>query len=161
MNWYCLYTASNHEKRVLRMLEKQNQEAFLPTHTVVRQWSDRKKKLERPLFPNYIFIRTEEKNLWKALSISGVISPVKRENKPAIVEDQQIQMIRKTLGGEPEVTDETFTRNEFCKVTRGPLKGLEGYVVYQQNKTRIALQVQLINKFIVLETNPAYLEKVA
>ncbi len=60
--WYAAYTMPKFEKRIYGELVKKNVEAYLPVQQVFRQWSDRVKKIELPLFPNYIFVRNQQHN---------------------------------------------------------------------------------------------------
>ncbi len=53
-HWYVLFTMSKLEKKINYSFQQQGIESFLPLHKIIRQWSDRKKKLDVPLFPNYI-----------------------------------------------------------------------------------------------------------
>jgi len=57
LRWYALHTRARHEKAVERRLRDQGMETFVPTTMEVHRWSDRKKKVEVPLFSCYVFIR--------------------------------------------------------------------------------------------------------
>jgi transcriptional antiterminator RfaH len=59
-NWFVFYTKSRQEKKVNDLLLRHGFEPYLPLQKVLRQWSDRKKKVEVPLFNSYIFVRVEE-----------------------------------------------------------------------------------------------------
>src|SRR5215472_12211641 len=75
-SWYALQTRCRHEKIVAYRLQERGVDAFLPTLTEVHRWSDRKKRVELPLFTCYVFARllpTNEDSL-RALRIDGVFS---------------------------------------------------------------------------------------
>jgi len=97
MHWYLIYTHCWHEKKVKKRLERERFETFLP---LVEQWSRRKDRQERinlPLFPGYLFVRTEmNANIYlKILRIKGVIGFFCNSGKPAVVPDQEVDsMIR-------------------------------------------------------------------
>ena len=57
LRWYALHTRARHEKAIERRLREQGMETFVPTTTEVHRWSDRKKKVEVPLFSCYVFVR--------------------------------------------------------------------------------------------------------
>jgi transcriptional antiterminator RfaH len=57
--WFVFYTKSRQEKKVNELLLKKKFEPFLPMQQVMRQWSDRKKKVTVPLFNSYIFVFAE------------------------------------------------------------------------------------------------------
>ena len=44
--WYVIYCKPNTEKRTAQKLKELDFEVYCPTQTQVRQWSDRKKKIE-------------------------------------------------------------------------------------------------------------------
>ena len=62
MNWYVLYTKSRNEKLVAERLKEIGIETYCPVLKKVKQWSDRKKVVEEPLFKSYVFVRLEEHN---------------------------------------------------------------------------------------------------
>ncbi|HET8753747.1 MAG TPA: UpxY family transcription antiterminator, partial [Salinimicrobium sp.] len=97
MAWYVLYTKPRHEKKVAVALEKMDVEVFCPMITEVRQWSDRKKKLQVPLFKSYVFVNIEEKERHEILTVSGVVRYLFWLGKPAIVRDVEIQTLRSWL----------------------------------------------------------------
>ena len=55
-HWHALYVRSRSERKVLTQLEEMGVEAYLPLITLIKQWSDRRKKVEEPLFKSYVFI---------------------------------------------------------------------------------------------------------
>ena len=61
LKWFAVYTQSRAEKKVFERLTKADFEAFLPLTTVVKQWSDRKKKVKVPLINSYVFVNTSKK----------------------------------------------------------------------------------------------------
>lgn len=71
--WLVFYTKSRAEKKTLEYLLKFGFNAWLPTHKVLRQWSDRKKKVEVPLFNSYIFVKDIEANISEILKGKSVV----------------------------------------------------------------------------------------
>ncbi|MGB5927061.1 MAG: transcription termination/antitermination NusG family protein, partial [Cyclobacteriaceae bacterium] len=70
-------------------------EAFLPLTTVIRQWSDRKKKMTVPLFPNYIFVRLDLKEKYRVLQTDGVVKFVSIQGVPCKIAESEIETIKK------------------------------------------------------------------
>ena len=70
--WNVLYTTPRAEKKVYNRLVEMDIETYLPLYKTIRQWSDRKKKVEVPLFNSYIFVRSSEKQRFEILSVYGV-----------------------------------------------------------------------------------------
>ena len=93
-NWYAIYTKPRFEKKVYHTLTTNGLECFLPLITTMKQWSDRKKKVELPLIPSYIFIYTSEQNLNNILSFNGVVRILKYLKKPAIIQNHEIENLK-------------------------------------------------------------------
>jgi transcription antitermination factor NusG len=92
--WYVLYLRSRYEKRVHEELQRRGIESFLPTIMEVRQWSDRKKKVEMPLFPGYDFVRIDLKERVRVLEVDGVVKFVSiGDSRPVPVPDKQIESL--------------------------------------------------------------------
>src|SRR6478672_10641632 len=93
--WYIIYTFPNLEKRIHAELIRKSIKAYLPLQKVIRKWSDRKKELKIPMFPNYIFINATEKDRGKILNISGILKFISFGGKPAVMSDDEILNIMK------------------------------------------------------------------
>jgi transcription antitermination factor NusG len=97
MNWYVVYTKPKWEKKVAERLCEIGVTAYCPLITKERQWSDRKKKIEVPLFNSYIFVQVNEKDRSIIFEITGVIRYLFWLGKPAIVKEKEIQAIQNWL----------------------------------------------------------------
>ena len=97
MNWYVLYTKPKWEKKVTEKLQQIGITAYCPVITKVQQWSDRKKKVEMPLFSSYVFVQVEERDRNAVFAVSGVIRYLFWLGKPAIVKDREIVAIQQWL----------------------------------------------------------------
>ena len=80
-HWFVFYTKSRHEKKVRDLLGKGGFEVFLPMHKVLRQWSDRKKRVEVPLFNSYIFVHEEQHRIPEVLKTPGVSTIIRVAGK--------------------------------------------------------------------------------
>ena len=96
-NWFALYTKSNFEKKVVTTLMENNIEAFSPTFKTFKQYSDRKKKIEKVLLPNYVFVRIDPKNRQDVFSVKGVLRYVFWLGKPAEIRNSEIDQMRNHL----------------------------------------------------------------
>ena len=97
MNWYVLYTKPKWEKKVTEKLQQIGITAYCPVISKVQQWSDRKKKVEMPLFSSYVFVQVEERDRNAVFAVSGVIRYLFWLGKPAIVKDREIVAIQQWL----------------------------------------------------------------
>jgi transcription antitermination factor NusG len=97
MNWYVVYTKPKWEKKVAEKLQQIGIECYCPLVTQVKQWSDRKKKVEVPLFNSYVFVQLHEKDRNSVFQIAGIVRYLFWLGKPAIVRDEEIDIIKKNL----------------------------------------------------------------
>lgn len=97
--WYALHTRARHEKTVERRLREQGMETFLPVSHELHTWSDRKKKVEVPLFNCYVFVRCslsaqDRMRVYQVDSVHGFVG-VRGAGMP--IPDEQIEAIRAVL----------------------------------------------------------------
>ncbi len=97
MSWYVVYTKPKWEKKVAEKLTQIGIECYCPLITQVKQWSDRKKKVEVPLFNSYVFVNIEDVDRNSVFQISGVVRYLFWLGKPAIVRDEEINIIKNNL----------------------------------------------------------------
>jgi transcription antitermination factor NusG len=97
MNWYVVYTKPKWEKKVAEQLNKLGVDCYCPIVTQVRQWSDRKKKVEVPLFNSYVFVQLEEGKRDIVFGCTGVVRYLFWLGKPAKVRDEEIKIIKEWL----------------------------------------------------------------
>lgn len=141
--WYAVYTKPRWEKKVADGLRRNRFESYCPLNKVVRQWSDRKKMIEEPLFTSYVFVQLQIKELTEVRKIDGVVNFVYWLGKPAIIRDAEIQDIKDFLNNYQNVRLEKspVNINDAVQVVNGPLIELQGHVISVNNKTaRIAIK---------------------
>ncbi|SEO50572.1 Transcription antitermination factor NusG [Flavobacterium sp. CF108] len=97
MNWYVIYTKPKWEKKVAERLTEIGIECYCPLVTKIKQWSDRKKKIEMPLFNSYVFIQLPDSERNSVFEIAGVVRYLFWLGKPAIVRDEEINIIKNSL----------------------------------------------------------------
>ena len=95
--WFAVHTKPRFEKRVTEILTRKKIENYCPINKVLRQWSDRKKLVNEPLFPYFVFIKITESELLSLKQIDGVINFVYWLGRPAIVRDSEIEAIKQFL----------------------------------------------------------------
>ena len=108
MNWYVIYTKPKWEKKVAERLLEIGIESYCPVITQIKQWSDRKKKVEVPLFNSYVFVKLLESERNSVFQISGVVRYLFWLGKPAIVREEEINIIKKSLAS-PNLSDVSVT----------------------------------------------------
>lgn len=159
--WHALYTRPRWEKKVLKYLQEEGIEAFLPLRKTLKQWSDRKKLVEEPLFRSYIFVHVHPAEYYKALNAAGAVRYVVFEGKAAVIPDRQIQMVKDLLAirVELEVIDETLVPGERVVICYGPLKDIEGEMVEFRSKSVIALRIDHISGTLLVSLPANYVRR--
>ena len=142
--WFVVYTKPRSEKKVSGRLQQAGIEMYLPLQKVMRQWSDRKKKVEVPLIPSIIFVCLEKKKLTSVYQINGVTGVLKYLGKPAVVKTSEILNLRILL--QEVFTDELqqvdIQAGDMVEVISGPFKGLQACAVQLQNSMRLIIEIK-------------------
>ncbi|HEX8690996.1 MAG TPA: UpxY family transcription antiterminator [Longimicrobium sp.] len=160
--WYACYTRGRHEKRVSTLLEQRGIEHFLPLHTRTEQWRDRKKRVDWPLFPSYVFVRFDLRELPRVLGVYGVVAVVRSGPAPAVIADEDIENVRRFAaaidahGMVPEL-EPWVEVGERVRVDTGPLSGVEGVVVQRRGRTRVLVGLQTVGQGLSVELDAASL----
>lgn len=152
--WYLLYTKPKHEKKAVDYLNDLNIEAFLPLVPIFRKWSDRVKLVNIPLFPSYVFIYLKQmSDYFVGLSYNGILYYVKFEGKIARVDDTIVQDLRIAVsnGNNIEVSASTLSCGERLVVSDGPFAGMCCEVVRFNNKRKIIVRLNLIQRNVLVE----------
>lgn len=97
IKWFAVYTRPRWEKKVHQRFLEKGWESYCPLNKVEKQWSDRLKIVEEPLFKSYVFVRITEDQLNDIRMINGVVNFVYWLGKPAVVRDGDIHKIRRFL----------------------------------------------------------------
>ncbi len=160
--WYALYTKSRTEKKVYQVLTEKGIDTYLPLIKTLKQWSDRKKWVEEPLFRSYIFIRITEKERLDAIRTDGVVRMITFQGKPVSIPDKQIEAVRAYIneGGDQVEKEAHFERGERVEVTRGTLQGLQGIMIETKGKKRVMVEIEGIGEKITLNIPKASLKSI-
>jgi len=148
--WFALYTKPRHEFKALEQLNEIDIETYLPTITVTKQWSDRKKKVTEPLFKSYIFIRSNEMERNSALTREAVIKTIYFNGKPAVIPDIEMESIKKMLESPEKIhVFNGIAKGVIVKIDSGPFDGVEGIVTsISDDENTLSVSVQLLNRTI-------------
>jgi len=155
--WHVIYTHPRTEKRVYARLLEEEIETYMPLYTTIRQWSDRKKKVELPLFNSYVFVRVNESDRLKVLQVEGVSRFVYYLKKPAIVRDKEITAIKRFLN-KTEGLKIKVEKGEHVEIASGPMEGVYGKVI-RISKDKLVLQIEELNISLIAEVDKAQVRK--
>jgi transcription antitermination factor NusG len=153
--WYALQCWVRKESLIATQLEGQGFECFLPKSKSLREWSDRKKEVEQPLFPGYVFCRFEYSQRRPVVVTPGVLQVVGFGRTP--VEDREIEAIQIAVAsGIPSVPWPYLEVSERVRIHTGKLSGLEGILVNFKGNHRVVLSVSLLQRSVALEVDLAW-----
>jgi transcription antitermination factor NusG len=96
-HWYAVCTISRHEKVVARQMCGNGLDHFLPLYKSVRRWKDRRKEVELPLFPGYVFVHIALRDRLCVQKLTGVLQIVSFNGRPAPLPENEIEALRSGL----------------------------------------------------------------
>ncbi|OPZ98821.1 MAG: Transcription antitermination protein RfaH [Bacteroidetes bacterium ADurb.Bin408] len=160
-NWFVVYTKPRHEKKSAALLQASGVEVYLPLRKELRSWSDRKKWVEMPLFPSYLFVNILHEDFKKVAGSYGIVKFIYSEGKPALIREEEIFAIKK-IAEMPsniaiEVSDDTLNMGDEVLVRKGPLAGLKVKLIEFKGKSRIAVEISNLAKTVLVEMDKSYL----
>ena len=161
-SWYAIYVRSRHEKSVHSELQKKGIESSLPLTIITRQWSDRRKKVEVPLFRGYVFVKIDIKNeKLPVLTTNGVVKFVTFNNVTVPIPEDQMYWLQQMIASDLLLSQEQdFPVGTEIDVMFGPLKGLRGRVKQKNSETRLVVWFDAIMQGVSVEIDPTWLTPV-
>ena len=159
--WYALYTKPRWEKKIHASLIRKNIESWCPVKRIENQWTDRKKKIDEPIFKSYIFVRIDIKNRTPVLMTDGVLNFVHYLGKPAVIRDEEVQIIKQYLSEKDAILTlqslQAFEESTKVLVTYGVFMDKIGTVLKKERK-KIYVKLQSLGQVMVVEFPIDHLE---
>lgn len=159
--WYALYTRSNFEKRVAYELSAKGVENYLPVVEQVHQWKDRRKRIDLPVFPGYVFVRFRDSHPTRleTLRTAGTVRLLGHGDQLEPIPDAEIESIRRLLKARVPCFAHPFLREgAWVRVKHGPLRDVEGLLVRVKSRTRLVLSVALLSQSVATEIDVSDVE---
>lgn len=162
--WYALYVKMHHEKKLAQRFRDQGIEHFLPIQTVVRQWSDRKKKIEQVVIPMMIFVHVEEGDRIALLQDPSALSylTLRGTRHPATIPDKEMERFIFMFDFSDEAIhfcQDILTPGCKVRVIKGPLQGLEGELFQHCGKHEVGIRIPQLG-YATVEVPVGYLNKI-
>jgi transcription antitermination factor NusG len=152
--WYALQVWVRKESLIAAQLEGQGFECFLPKYKSLREWSDRKKEVEQPLFPGYVFCRFDYAQRRPVVVTPGVLQVVGYGRTPLAVEDREIEAIQTAVASGVQSQPWPYLEvGEKVRIHTGKLSGLEGILINFKGHHRVVLSVTLLQRSVALEVD--------
>lgn len=160
--WYAVYTKPRWEKKINTVLAKKGIESWCPLQRVQRQWSDRKKTIEDPLFKSYVFVRISEQERLRVLQTDGILNFVFYLSKPAVIRDSEIDAIKSFLLQKDAVLTvhalDSFDKDTRIKIKHGVFSEHTGTVLRTSGKKKVYVSLESLGQVIMIEFPIDHLE---
>jgi transcription antitermination factor NusG len=157
--WFAAYTSPRHEKHVSQQMQNRGIQNFLPLYKSIRRWKDRRKEIELPIFPGYLFVRMVPRERVSVLQVPGVVQLVSFQGKPTPLPDAEIDMLRLQLLPGGKLQPHPFlTVGRRVRVISGPMAGMEGILARKKDKFRVVLSIELIHRSVAVEIDQSEIE---
>ena len=162
--WFAIYVKSRNEKKVSKTLNDIGIESFLPLITRIKQWSDRRKKVEEPLFNSYLFVNIPLSDYYKVLNVNGVVKFICFEKKPVEVPENQIEAIKKYICDtdihDVDYESINFKEGELVRIKSGQMKDLTGRFVEIKGKHRIMIEIEVVGQYLPINIARSNVERI-
>lgn len=152
--WLVAYVQSCLEKKTAQRLAAMGIECYLPVQSEIRQWSDRRKRVDRLVIPMMIFVHVTPQERPLPLSLQAVsrYMVLRGESTPAVIPDEQMDRFRFMLDYSPEAVEmcsAPLAPGDAVKVIKGPLAGLEGELITVNGKSKVAVRLDMLGCALV------------
>lgn len=147
--WLVAYVQSCLEKKTAQRLAAMGIECYLPVQSEIRQWSDRRKRVDCLVIPMMIFVHVTPQERPLPLSLQAVsrYMVLRGESTPAAIPDEQMDRFRFMLDYSPEAVEmcsAPLAPGDAVKVIKGPLAGLEGELITVNGKSKVAVRLDML-----------------
>jgi transcription antitermination factor NusG len=152
-NWYAVQTMSRHERLVAFQLDSQGVTTFLPTLTEVHHWSDRRKKVEVPLFPGYLFVHASlSPQVRRTVSYArGVAGFITMGGDPVPVPNEQIESVQKLLANDIPCEQHPFLKvGQRVRIRGGALEGVQGTLLAHNGHKGLVVSIDGIQRSLAI-----------
>lgn len=154
--WYAVQTVARHEKRVATQFVEKQIVTFLPLVPQVRQWSDRQKKIDMPLFSCYTFVRIipSAENCVNILRTPGVLGFVGNKGQGTPIRNEEIETLRTTMREKiPCLTHPFLKIGNRVRIVGGCLDGIEGILKRHGADQSLIVSVELLQRSVSIRVD--------
>ena len=152
-SWFALYVKSRTEKKVAAEFDGLGIDYYLPLVKQLKQWSDRKKWVQEPLFKSYIFVHILPEQYYDVLKVTHVVKYISFEGEAVKIPPQQIEAIKYYLEEElPELEENlTWEKGKKVEIISGNMTGLIGELIEVKRKHKVRIKIEAVNQMIYIQ----------
>lgn len=163
-HWYALYVKARHEFKVFDRLTKAGIETFLPFLERLSKWKDRKKLIQCPLFPGYIFVRIRrtQPDIETVLKTQGVVRFIGFEPRnPETIPDEQIYSLRRLIENCKQIDPYPYIKEgQKVRIKKGPLSGAEGILIKKQEGHLFVVSIDILSRSVSVRIDASDVERI-
>ncbi len=150
--WYAAYTKPRYEKKAKHYLDQQEIANWLPMQRLRKQWSDRVKWVEEPVFKSYIFVHITEAQYFDTLNTYGIVRFITFERKAVQIPDDQMDFLRRIFdtGYEVESSDLDLKTGDRVEIRTGPMAGRQGILVEKAGDKKVRVDLEILQQSIFI-----------
>ena len=159
--WYVLHTKSRFENVVHEGLGKKSIEVFLPKVTVPSKRRDRKAMIRVPLFPGYLFVKTDlaPQSHLEVVKTAGAVRLIGSKQGPVPVPEETIESLKIMVSAEhPITTGPQLSKGDKVLVVNGPFAGVSGTFIRYGGKGRVVVNIEALGQYAGVEVNQEDIE---
>jgi transcription antitermination factor NusG len=156
--WFAIYTFPRHEKLVAEQLNQRAFEFYLPLFERVHGRKNRKKKVQLPLFPSYVFVRMSINERLRVLNLAGVVRLVGVSGCATPVPEGEIESLRQSLQLRRAEPYPFLAVGKPVRINGGALEGLEGVILRRKGNLQLVISISSIKCSIAVHVDAADLE---
>lgn len=159
--WLAVYTRARHEQKVAEQITKLGYKSFLPRYQTLSKRKDRRKLIQSPIFPGYIFARIPPGEFNLLLKIPGVVKILGEKGNLIPIPAEEIESVKILLESEAVVEPHPYLRaGDKVKIVSGPLKGARGWLLrVEPSVSLLVVSVNILNRSIAVELTDEVVEK--
>ena len=161
--WFVMVTKHKHEKKISKRLTELGIENFLPLQKQLKQRKDRKVWLETPLFSRYIFVKTLEKQRFRAFEIEGVFHYLRLSGKSVEVREEEIERIKllSEYEGKISIEADIFSLGDTVEILEGHFAGQRGELIQMKGKKKLRILILSLGCVVAVEIEQKQAKKTA
>ena len=159
--WYVLHTKSRFENVVNDGLMRKQIEVFLPKMTVRSKRRDRKAMIRVPLFPGYVFVKTDlhPQHHLEIVKTAGAVRLIGSKQGPVPVPDETVESLKIMVSTDlPVKTGNRLQKGDWVMVVAGPFAGVKGTFVRYGGQGRVVVNIEALGQYAGVEVSEEDLE---
>jgi transcription antitermination factor NusG len=162
--WYAVMSRSRHERLVAWALSNMGIQTLLPLVSETHRWSDRRKVVDVPLFPGYVFVQipNSREAQVSVLRTTGVVRFVGNQSGAIPIPDKEIDDVRAVLSHKVNCSPFPFLKiGQRVRILGGSLDGVEGILLRRDSESKLVISIELIQRSLAVSVCNFDVEPVA